>query len=87
MNQDEKLNALKQMLTMIGSLATMAGILTSGQVSELTSAVCIAAPALLTISSVLWSVYSHWNMAKVPENSMVIPPGSVTPVVATAVAK
>lgn len=34
-----------------------------------------------------YGTYDHWNMAKVPENSMVTVPGATTPVIATAVPK
>ena len=39
------------------------------------------------LAALLFGVYQHWNMAKVPEKSMVTVPGATAPVVATAIPK
>ena len=69
MNNEEKLNLLKQLLTMAGAMGVTFGLLTQSQSSALAGAISVAAPALVTIGSIAWSIYSHWNMKRVPENS------------------
>jgi hypothetical protein len=77
MNSQEKMNALRQMLTLFGGMLTMAGCLTASQASQLVSAICIVVPGLITIGSVCGSIYAHWNMVKVHEKT-VINTGAVT---------
>ena len=81
MNNQEQLNLLKQVLTMLGSLLTMYGVMNASQASALSAAVTVAAPALVTIGSIAWSIYSHWNMKKVPETAQVIPAPTPAPTV------
>jgi len=87
MNQEEKLNALKQALTLIFGMLTVVApqLATAEQYSTLTTAILTIVPACVTAYSVIWSIYAHWNMKKVPENAtaLVLPPGAVPPVGAT----
>lgn len=73
MNSDEKMNALKQGLTLIFGMLTVFApqLATSQQYSALTTAVMTAVPAVVAIYSVCWSIYSHWNMKKVAETAVV----------------
>ncbi len=85
MNSDEKLNLLKQMMTMVFGMMTalMPALASSQNFSALETAAGTGAPALLTLGSIIWSVYSHWNMKKVPETATAVAlPGGV-PVGAT----
>ncbi len=85
MNNDEKMNALRQALTLFFGLLSglMPGLASSQQYSALTSAIVTAVPALMSIGSVIWSIYAHWNMKKVPENSTAIATKSPLPVGST----
>ncbi len=59
MNSDEIGNLVRQGLTLaLGSIA--------GSTMTTSQSVSIAAGAG-ALASVLWSVYAHWNMKKVPE--------------------
>src|SRR5208282_4354280 len=75
MNNEEQMNLLKQILTLIGGLAIGAGVLSTAQVSALISDLMIvgaAIGAVVSAYSILWSVYAHWNMKKVPEHSTAV---------------
>ena len=75
MNTQEKLNLLKQFLTLIGGLAVGAGILSSTQETHLISdlmTIVGASGAVISAGSIVWSAYSHWNMKKVPEKATAI---------------
>ena len=62
MNPDEIGNLARQTLTAL--MATYAGaFMTTNQESAI-------AAGLVALGSVLWSVYTHWNMKKVPENEV-----------------
>ena len=69
MNDQEKMNAVRQFLTMFFSMLTIAvpALATSQQYSLLTTSILTAIPSLFTLGSLGWSVYAHWNMVKVPE--------------------
>lgn len=71
MNSQEKMNALRQMLTLVfGVLAGFApGLATQQQYSEVTSAIITIIPAAISLYSVCWSVWAHWNQIKVPEKA------------------
>ena len=71
MNSQEQLNLLKQMLTFFGGIGVSAGYLTVGQAGTLTNDIIVAIPALVSLASIAWSVYAHWNMKKVPEHAQV----------------
>jgi len=66
MNSDASLNLLKQLLTLVGGILATAGLLTASQMSELTQDIIVAVPALVSLGSIVWSVYSHFGMKKVP---------------------
>ena len=76
---DSQLNAIKQGLTLVfGMLTVLAPTLaTAQQYSELTTAIITAIPALISAGSVIWSVYAHWGMKKVPANAtaVILPTG------------
>lgn len=67
MNSQEALNLLKQLLTLGGGVLAGAGWVSESQASTISSDLAIAIPALVSLGSIAWSVYSHWNMVKVPE--------------------
>jgi hypothetical protein len=80
MNTDEKMNALKQALTLVFGMLTVLDptLATAAQYSTLTTAIVTIVPACISIYSVIWSIYSHWGMKKVPENStaLILPASS-----------
>lgn len=65
MNESEINNLATLLVAVIGPLLVKYGI------SSSTSAQLI--PAILAAG---WGVYSHWNMKKVPEGSMTVPPAT-----------
>jgi hypothetical protein len=73
-NNQETMNTLKQMLTMVFSAITvlMPGLATAQQMSTLATAIMTAVPALITAGSVIWSIYAHWGMKKVPDAATAI---------------
>lgn len=74
MNTQEMLNVLKILgATMFGVLA-MHGYMSQEQASAIMGDLTIAVPALLSAGTMAWSIYAHWNMKKVPENSTAIVP-------------
>lgn len=77
MNDQEKMNAARQFLTMFFSMLTVAvpALANSQQYSAVTTGILTALPALATLYSIAWSIYAHWNMKKVPENAtaMILP--------------
>lgn len=72
MNGQETMNLVRQLLTFVFSYATARGVVTSDQAQSLVTNAMVIIPALGTIASIGWSVYAHWNMKKVPENSVVV---------------
>jgi hypothetical protein len=74
MNSQETMNMVKQILTMIFSALTVLapGLATSQQYSLLTTSIITAVPALATAGSIIWSIYTHWNMKKVPDAATAI---------------
>lgn len=70
MNSEEVMNLLRQVLTLTGGLAAGAGYVSTSQASTISNDVMVAVPALVSLGSVLWSVYVHWNMKKVPETAV-----------------
>jgi hypothetical protein len=95
MNNDEKMNALRQGLTLVFGMLTVAApsLATAQQYSALTTTIMTIVPALVTLYSVCSSIYAHWNMKKVPENSTAIatkapmPVGSTVPAAVAAATK
>jgi hypothetical protein len=76
MNSQATMSFLRQALTLIGGLLAGAGWISAGQSADLVSDITIAVPALLSAGSILWSVYSHFNMKKVPvaATALILPP-------------
>lgn len=85
MNSQEQLNALKQAMTCVFAVITalMPGLAASQNFSLIETGLLTAAPALLTLGSMGWSIYSHWNMKKVPETSTAIATPTALPVGST----
>lgn len=69
MSSQELLNLLRQLLTLAGGLLAGAGILNAAQAETVTNNLVVAIPALVSLGSVAWSVYAHWQMKKVPDKS------------------
>lgn len=78
MNSQEQMNLIRQLLTLVGGLAVMYGLMTAEQESALIAAAMTGIPTLVTIGSVLWSVYEHWNQIKVPEETILVKPDGKT---------
>jgi hypothetical protein len=74
MNDQEKMNALRQGLTLFFGMLTIAmpWLATSQQYATLTTVILTIVPAAVSGYSVCWSIYAHWNMKKVPETSTAI---------------
>ena len=68
MNSDEVGSAVRQVATLLLSSASAGAFVSNSQ------GVAIAA-GLGAIASVLWSVYAHWGMKKVPQTATVIGAG------------
>jgi uncharacterized membrane protein YebE (DUF533 family) len=66
MNSDEVLNLVKQLLTLGSGIAIGARLLTAEQAASLINDIFVIIPAVMGAVSVVWSVYSHWQMKKVP---------------------
>jgi hypothetical protein len=66
MNSDEILNLIKQLLTLGSGIAIGARLLTAEQATSLINDIFVIIPAMMGAVSVVWSVYSHWQMKKVP---------------------
>lgn len=62
MNQDEIGNATRQIATAILSFLVGDGMVSGDQAGALAA----GAGALV---SIIWSIYAHWNMKKVPETT------------------
>ena len=72
MNNQEKLNLLKQILTFASGILVARGVITDAQASAAISDIAVIIPALTGVGSIAWSVYSHWNMKKVAETAIVV---------------
>lgn len=72
MNSQEKMNLLRQVLTLVGGLLAGAGVISASQSATLTNDVITIVPAAVSIGSLAWSVYAHWNMVKVHEKTSVV---------------
>lgn len=70
MNTQEILNALKIVGGVAFAMAAQYGIMTKDQATAIMTDLQIIVPALLSLGAVGWSIYAHWNMKKVPENSV-----------------
>jgi hypothetical protein len=65
MNPDEIGSVVRQVITLVLSSAAASAYVNNSQ------AVAIAA-GLGAMASVVWSIFAHWNLKKVPENAKVI---------------
>lgn len=74
MNSDEIKNAASIGVGIICAGLVGAGYMTADQSKALLTDLPILLPALGTVGAVIASVYSHWNMKKVPETATVMPP-------------
>jgi hypothetical protein len=74
MNSDQSLNLLKQVITFFGAMAVGAGLfnITTEQVTTVANDLIVAIPAVVSIGSIVWSVYSHWKMKKVPVTAVAV---------------
>lgn len=72
MNTQEKLNLLRQILTLVGGLLAGAGVVTDATASTAINDIMVIIPAAVSLGSLVWSVYAHWNMVKVPEQTKVV---------------
>lgn len=74
MNSQEIMNLVRQLLTLLSGFAVGAGWLTHDQASTAIGDIFVIVPAAVSLGSVCWSVYAHWNMKKVPEGARVLTP-------------
>lgn len=74
MNTDELGNALRQALNIVFWLLIVRGVVTKDQATALMTDFAIIGPAAAGAATIAWSIYAHWNMKKVPENSVAILP-------------
>lgn len=72
MNNQELLNLVKQCGTFVFAIFVAHGYLTHDQATSLMGDLAVVIPALGSIGTIGWSVYSHWNMKKVPEAAKVV---------------
>jgi hypothetical protein len=82
MNSDQQLNLLKQVITMLGGMAAGAGLLhiTMEQVTTVANDMIVIIPAAISLGSIVWSVYAHWRMKKVPVTAVAVQlPATVEP--------
>jgi hypothetical protein len=82
MNNDQLLNLLKQVLTLFGGIAAGIGAahISAEQITTISNDLVVAVPALVSAGSLIWSVYAHWNMKKVPDKAIALElPKTVAP--------
>lgn len=77
MEQESTLSLLRQVLTLAGGLLAGAGFLSAEQAGTIAQDLTVAVPALVSLGSIAWSIYSHWNMKKVPvaATALILPVG------------
>lgn len=59
------------LMTILSSLTTL-GYVNHDQASSIASDIYTLVPAILDLGTIFWTVYAHWNMKKVPVNSVAI---------------
>jgi uncharacterized membrane protein YebE (DUF533 family) len=79
MNQDEILNLIKQLLTFGSGIAIGARVLTAEQAASLINDIFVIIPSVMGVVSIVWSVYTHWKMKKVPDAATAIITPTKTP--------
>lgn len=85
MNSQEKMNLLRQMLTLLGGMFAGAAGINAAQVSSAVNDIMVIVPAAVSLGSLAWSMYAHWNMVKVSDKTVVST--GVGPVPASAALK
>lgn len=79
MNTEATLSLLRQLLTLVGGLLAGAGYLNAEQANTITNDVLTVVPALVSLGSVCWSIYAHWNQKKVPQSAVALELPSTVP--------
>jgi len=77
MNIQELLSMLKIVCSTFFGMLAMHGYMSQDQAAAVVTNLTVAVPALISAGSIVWSVYAHWNMKKVPENSVAISQSAV----------
>jgi hypothetical protein len=72
MNSSELGNLLRIGLAIVFGILAEHGYMSKDQSTALVTDFVTIAPTLCGIATIFWSIYSHWNMKKVPENSTAI---------------
>lgn len=71
MNQQAKLSLLRQILTVLGGLFAGYGIGNVEQWGYIVDDIAVTIPALISLGSIVWSIWAHYRQVKVPEQTRV----------------
>jgi len=71
MNTQANLSLLRQILTVLGGLLAGYGIGNPDQWGHVVNDVMVIIPAAVSLGSIVWSVYAHYEQVKVPEHTTV----------------
>lgn len=71
MNSQANLSLLRQILTVLGGLLAGYGIGNPEQWGHAVNDVMVAIPALVSLGSIVWSVWAHYKQVKVSEHTTV----------------
>ena len=84
---DAQLNMLKQFLTLAGGVLATMGIMSTTQETTLVTDLMIGVPAIISAGSILWSIYAHYGMKKVPiaSTAVMLPPSVAVPAVGQSI--
>lgn len=75
MNAQEIKNAVSIFAAMFGGILATHNIdISAAQWSQIASEMSVVIPALASLGSIGYSIYSHWNMKRVPEKSVSLIP-------------
>ncbi|MDE2020576.1 MAG: hypothetical protein KGJ13_09595 [Patescibacteria group bacterium] len=72
MNKDELKNLLSIISAVVGGYLTQRGLASHEQVTQAASDISTIAPAIVSLCGIGYSIYSHWNMKKVPETHVMV---------------
>ncbi len=86
MNSQSVFSGARQVLTAGAAVLAGYNLGNPEQLTQLGNEIAVAGPAIVSIGSILWSIYKHYRMVKVPESTMVKVPGG-TATAKTAVEK
>lgn len=88
MNYDQVMNLVKQVLTLVSGIFVAKGVIDANSAASIVTNLSVAVPALIGAGSVVWSVYSHWGMKKVPDaaTAVELPKGVAVPPVGASLA-